>query len=276
MRLSRTGMVLAELVVAATLTVLVAGLALGGLVGLQRAVARHAERVALQNGLRAAAHLARTELRDAGIGGGGDLISFSPTSIVYRAVRGTGLSCGQAAGSLLVSSASLRAIRLPSPGRDSVLVLTGDAARPDSMRWVIAPLMAAPRSAVCADGAPALALPMVPADLLAVGIRTPVRIVELMELRLYRSGTSWWLGLRSVSGGETIQPVAGPFDADGVAFRFLGLAGTETPVPGDVISVEMRQRGQTATEQGAGGAASGGPSIRDSLVLLIPLRNADR
>jgi len=269
-------MVLAELVVAATLTVLVVGLALGGLVGLQRGVAHHAERVALQNGLRAAAHLARTELRDAGIGAGGDLISFSPTSIVYRAVRGTGLSCGQDAGSLLVSSASLRAIRLPSPGRDSVLVLIGADARPDSIRWVILPLMAAPRSAVCADGAPALALPMAPADIAVAGIRTPVRIVELMELRLYRSGPSWWLGLRSVSGGETIQPAAGPFDADGVTFRFLDRAGTETLVPGDVVSVEMRQRGQTATEQGAGAAASGGLSTRDSLVLLIPLRNADR
>ena len=268
-------MVLAELVVAATLTVLVAGLALGGLVGLQRAVAHHAERAALQSGLRAAAHLVRTELHDAGIGAGGDLIGISPTSIVYRAVRGTGLSCGQDAGSLLVSSASLRAIRLPSPGRDSVRVLTGDTLRPDAMTWTMAPLLAAPRSAACADGAPALALPMAPTDLAAAGNSAPVRIVELMELRLYRSGPTWWLGLRSVSGGEAIQPAVGPFDADGVAFRWLDLAGGETPVPGDVASVELRLRGQTTTEQGAGGAASGGPSIRDSLLLFIPLRNAD-
>jgi hypothetical protein len=46
-----------------------------------------------------------------------------------------------------------------------------------------------------------------PVDSVPVG--TPVITWEIMQVRLYRSST-WQLGARSLSAGETTQPVAGP------------------------------------------------------------------
>lgn len=274
MRLRREGAALAELIVAMTLTALIAGVALGGLTGLQRTVAHHAERTSLEAGLRGAAQLIRSELRDAGTGVDGDLVALTPGSVIYRAVRGSGVACGLDATSLLMSAGSLRTLRAPVPGRDSLQVLVGLAALPDSLRWTLLPLLGAPFSARCPDGTPALAIPTPVSAIPALPEGAPVRVVELMELRLYQSAAQWWLGLRSLGTGETIQPAFGPFAAAGVAFRYLDRLGSETIAAAEVTSLAIVIRGVTSVDQGAGGAASAGAAGRDSMTVTLPLRNA--
>jgi hypothetical protein len=102
----------------------------------------------------------------------------------------------------------------------------------------------------------------------------PVRIVELMELRFYQSAGQWWLGLRSLATGETIQPAFGPFTVAGVSFRYYDRLGAETLSPTAVASLAVMLRGVTTVEQGAGGAASAGTASRDSMAVILPLRNA--
>jgi hypothetical protein len=46
-----------------------------------------------------------------------------------------------------------------------------------------------------------------------------------MQIKLYQSQGNYWLGARSVSAGEVIQPVLGPLDNNGLSFAFRDSAG---------------------------------------------------
>ena len=268
--MSRYGVVLAELVVAALLTVVVIGLALGSLVTLQRTAQQQIEHAARHLNLLTTAHLTRAEL-----GGlsprAGDLGRIGPAQLEYRATRATGLACGRAADGLLLPTEFLRAVRLPVPGRDSVLTL-GFAG--DSAVWLSQPVVAAPRSGSCpGGGAPALVIPIPAVALDRAVIPGPVLVFEMMEFRLYQSGTEWWLGLRSVSSGETIQPATGPFEEAGVAFRFLDAGGTPVADPGQVRRIAVLLRGTASLRQGIGaGARALRTGLSDSLAFDVVLR----
>jgi hypothetical protein len=60
----------------------------------------------------------------------------------------------------------------------------------------------------------------------------PLLVSEIMEIRAYESGGNWWIGARSVSAGETIQPSHGPIAADGLRVVALDSAGVTTLTPG--------------------------------------------
>jgi hypothetical protein len=67
-----------------------------------------------------------------------------------------------------------------------------------------------------------------------------------MELRLYRSEGRSWLGMRSVSSNESIQPLAGPLrDGDGLQLEYLDAAGGVTSVRSDVRSIRLWLRGES-------------------------------
>ena len=111
---------------------------------------------------------------------------------------------------------------------------------------------------------------MIPATPGAAVAGVPLRVFEVMELRFYPSGGSWWLGARSVSAGENIQPVAGPFGSDGFLLELLDADGTATVDPTQARLVRAR----LATESGDGQALGGSTrtfSRRDSLTILVRL-----
>jgi len=235
MRLNRRGVALAEALVAAVLTAVLIGTALGSLSLLQKALARQVSRTTRSQTLRAAVQLTVAELHDLAPGAG-DLVSLSPTGLVYRAVRATGLACGRDAAGLLVSTGSFRSLRAPVPGRDSIAVLAGTG------DWVSVGLDGAPRAGLCPDGAPAIALPMLavlPDPLAGVSWPSPLRITEQMELRAYQSGIDWWLGQRSVSSGETIQPALGPLAPSGLTFSGFDSLGNPAAVLADVRQLRL-------------------------------------
>jgi hypothetical protein len=114
----------------------------------------------------------------------------------------------------------------------------------------------------------------VPASASVAGLEagTPVRIAEVMELRLYESEGQSWLGARSVSSGEAIQPLVGPL-TDGSGFRldYLDATGTPTADRTSIKSIRIALRGTT----GGGGADNSDP-VEEELITQVALRNAVR
>jgi hypothetical protein len=264
------GVVLVELLVAGFLTAVVVGLALGSLMMLQQAAQQQLERAARHSNLLGTARLIRAEL-----GGlsprGGDLARLGREQMEYRATRATGWICGRAADGLLLASGLLRALRLPAAGRDSILLLTSAG---DSVVWAAHPVGAAPRLGSCpGDGAPALVLPVSATARESAVVPGPVAVFERMELRAYQSGSDWWLGLRSVPSGETIQPATGPFSSGGVLFKVLDDFGAEVTEPDLVRRIAVRLRGIASRTQGIGaGARALRTGSVDSLVFEVVLR----
>lgn len=252
--MSRRGVGLIEAIIAGTLASMLLALALSTLLGLQRAVQRDQEHAAAAGTLLTVTHLLRTELGDVDPAAG-DLLLFDASRLLYRGYRGTATVCAPSTDGVVVRADTWRALRQPSAGRDSVALLPPD----DTGEWIHAAVAGSFRPGVCPDGVAGLELPLsAPAGI------TPgaaLRLYEIMELRQYTSGGEWWLGLRSVSGGETIQPVAGPFQSGGLLLDRVVQGGVET--------IRARLAVRAGLAQAAGGAARSGAPVGDSLGIVI-------
>jgi hypothetical protein len=230
MPLSRHGVGLVEAVVAALLTAVLVIAALGSLAGLQRSANRFAGRSLSNQAVRGTVQLLRSELRDLAPSAG-ELVALGSTFLSYRAVRATGLACAEDGGRVHVVAASWSPLRQPAPGRDSLLLLAQVA---DTE--LVAAAGGASVAGFCPDGVASVALPYVagPPDLAGATYPAPLLVTEVMEIRAYESGGEWWIGVRSVSAGETIQPAFGPMAIDGLRITALDSAGVPTVLPGRV------------------------------------------
>ena len=229
--MNRCGTGLVEAVVAAALTALLVVSALGVLSSLQRSTGRFAARALSDQVIRGASQLFRSELRDLSPPAG-EILSFTPASITYRAVRGTGIACGVAGGKLQVIAGTWAPLRQPAGGRDS-LVLLGQPADTEVVVAALGPATAG----VCPDGVASVSLPygvQLPDPSLAARYPSPVLLSELMEIRGYESGGEWWIGVRSVSAGEVIQPAHGPIAVNGLRVVGFDSMGAVTAIPARV------------------------------------------
>jgi hypothetical protein len=95
-----------------------------------------------------------------------------------------------------------------------------------------------------------------------------VRIYEPVLLALYQSEGQQWLGMRSLSSGEAIQPLFGPLlGADGFRLAYADAAGLPTVLASAVRSV-------TVTLRAAGPPGTGlSTSPEEELVTQVVLRN---
>jgi hypothetical protein len=103
---------------------------------------------------------------------------------------------------------------------------------------------------------------------------TPVRIYEVMQLKLYRSEGKSWLGARSVSSGEAIQPVVGPLrDGDGFLLEYLSSGGVATTDRRSIQSIRLTLRGVADSS-----ISQTGEMVRpqEELVTQVVLRNSIR
>jgi hypothetical protein len=96
-------------------------------------------------------------------------------------------------------------------------------------------------------GAPA---PLDPATLARITPGSPIRLAEGMQMRYYEAGGKSWFGMRSVSTGEAITPVAGPLADSTAGVRGLTLlyrdaADMPTSDPAAVRAVEIALLGVT-------------------------------
>ncbi len=254
--MNRRGLSLLEVLIALSLTGVVALLAWSILQTAAFRLRDRSERISMEHSLRVAASAARALLEPLGQDStaGSDLALAAPDGFIARAVRGSGALCSASPDTLRVRSGPdwWFGLRTPSGGRDSLMV--GTVSGPE--RWAVLVLDAAPLSGSCPDGAPALILParLAPADLGAVGAGSPIRVFEPLELRAYSSGGAEWLGMRSLSSGGSIQPLAGPFLGSGVRFLYYSRGGNVVTSPDAVTRVGIEISGLTERAGGVGSA----------------------
>jgi len=215
-------------------------------------------RIAAEHSLRVAGAAVRA-LLESPQAAGSDLATISPGGFLARVVRGSGVVCEWAGSDLVVrhSPPWWRAVREPVRGRDSLLV--GKLTDPG---WITVPLRADPRSTRCPDGMPALALAAALDSLVpgTIGPGSPIRFFEPVELRVYGSSGSDWVGLRLVATGESIQPLAGPIARAGWGFEYLARDGLPALAPEEVAAVGFRIA--TPVERGLPASVSGFVALR--------------
>jgi prepilin-type N-terminal cleavage/methylation domain-containing protein len=269
--LDRRGFTLLEIMVSTCMMLIVSGAVYQLLVTTQRLSRAQAEQVRLQANIRAGSLFVANELRELSTVAGGsrdqnDLLSIGRSEVTFRVVRGTGFVCQPpSATQIRVGRSGFSGHRDPQPGRDSVyLFLQGVETRDDA--WLPLPITQVSTASSCSDGAPGIAL-MVPSTtvLADVPVGTPVRVYEVLELKLYRSEGRSWLGARSVSAGEAIQPVVGPLtDGDGFQLEYLDGLGTTTNDVSSVESIRVTLRG--ISEEPV--------RVEEELTVQVSLRNA--
>ncbi len=255
------------------------GLVLLGLLGLLvTRTAVRAERTARSQEARARLHLAF----DAGLAwlaaefadlGPEDILSVAPDSVRYRGTRGLGILCQVAHDEVRLLSRQFTASRAPQPGRDSLLVpLLPDLPVGADTTWIGLPLLSVRQSSCGAEAALALGtivdtLRRPPALLPA---RLPVRLFEVMQARFYPSLGATWLGARSVSAGEVIQPLAGPFSANGTRFVARDTGGAPTGDPRAVQRITLDLAGTRFDWAGGTGTVVESASVDLSPANLLP------
>ena len=274
--LTRYGFTLVEVVVAAVLTAFVGALLVSLLLRGQAVIMFERGRMEVQRTLRSGALFASYEWSGL-TPGSGDIMTLGRSRLQYRGPRGLSFSCTARADAIIVRRDLRYGVRAWVAGRDSLLVYAaGDSVAGTSPRWETLPLTGV-AAGVCPDGSMGLALQTVipPArlPLREVLPGTPVRLFESMEIRLYQSQGDWWLGLRSLTGGGSIQPALGPLTANGFELRFRDLAGVPTTDPASVVAVTATFRASTARSvvQPWGRHPAGST---DSLVVELVTRNA--
>ena len=274
--LTRHGFTLVEAVVATVLTALVGALLVSLLLRGQAVIVFERARMEVLRTLRTGALFASYEWSGF-TPGGGDLITLGRSRLQYRGPRGLASACAARANAIIVRDNLRYGVRAWLAGRDSILVYAaGDSATGSPARWQPLPLTGV-AAGVCPDGAPGLTLQTIidPAllplrDVLA---GTPVRLFEPMESRLYQSRGAWWLSLRSLTGGGSIQPALGPLTANGLEFRFLDLAGAPTSDRALVVGLTATFRASVRRPAGLGWRRRPVWST-DSLVVELVSRNA--
>ncbi len=300
---ARRGFTLVELAVALVLGLMVGGLVHRMLLHGQRLARAQAERMALLENVRVAGLVLAGELR--GVGSDeitpeasaalgypaavrSDLLAIEPGAVTYLAGRGEGRVCAVAPGlppAVVVEESSWESLRAPRI-TDSLLVFAeSDPATGSDDAWVHLGIVSVGAGS-CPDGQAGIALwvtapaPLDPAVLARVTPGSPARLAEVMQMRYYRSAGKSWLGMRSVSTGEAITPVAGPLADSSAGVRGLTLtyrdaADAPTSDPAAVRAVEIALVG--VTDQPVHGANLHRQLVDTfALITRVALRNALR
>jgi hypothetical protein len=256
-----------ELVLSIGMTSIVGASLYQLMVTTQRLARFQTEQVSLQAGLRAGALVVTNELRELSPV---DLLSLDPSRLSYRAQRGVGFLCQPATpAQLRIARSEFSGFRDPQPGRDSLyLFLQGVIETAVDDAWLPLPIIQVSSGPCAGSGSPGLVL-TVPSTAVLDGVAsgTPLRVYEIMELRLYQSESASWLGTRSVTAREAIQPIIGPL-TDGDGFRLDYLDGDNRPA-GNAAAV----RSVRVSLRAMGKGASGRMRVEEELTTQLALRN---
>jgi prepilin-type N-terminal cleavage/methylation domain-containing protein len=279
-QLHQRGFTLLEIMVSTCLMLIVSGAIYQLLITTQRLSRAQAEQVSLQSSVRNGSLFVTNELRELSTAAGGsrdqnDLLSIGASEATFRVTRGIGFLCRPASATeLRIAGNGFSGYRDPQAGRDSAYLFLEGAAETDvDDSWLPLPVTRV-TGAPCPGGSPGIALTVpsvaVPAN---VPAGTPVRIYEIMELKLYRSDGRSWLGARSVSAGEAIQPVLGPLtDGNGFRLEYLDGGGFPTHDATAVKSIRVTLRGVSEGAVRFGNGES--KPVEEELTAQVSLRNA--
>lgn len=280
--LTTRGFTLVEIIVALTVTLVVAAAIYGLVNTTQRLSLAQAERASLQANVRTGSWVVPGELHEVATLLGGtpaqnDILTAGATSITYRAMRGIGFLCQSPVtpSELRVWLSSYSGYRDPAAGRDTALVfLEGDSLSATDDAWLPLAITNVAIGNSCTGGAGITLATDGHPEIVGLAANTPVRIFEMMELRLYQSGGKSWLGAHSLSAGEVIQPLLGPLvDSTGFTLDYLDAAGGMTADPAAIKSVTVGVRGISENPITVNGFGSRS-RVQDSLVARVTLRNS--
>jgi prepilin-type N-terminal cleavage/methylation domain-containing protein len=275
--LVKRGFTLVEVLVSLVLMVLVAG------IGLRLFLLQHwtgvaqGETAAVQAALRAGSLFLSSELRElGGAPGDPDILVFAPESLTYRAMRGIGFTCARAPGAILVDTAGFAGYRGIQTGRDSVLLhFEGRVDQSGDDRWIHLPLHSIGASS-CAGRAALQLATTIDTTTFPLGQfadLAPIRTFEIMQVKLYQSGADSWLGARSVSAGEAIQPLTGPLTRNGLQLSYQDSLGGPPSTADQIRSIGITLRATSSIPLRAGGGFPTPARLVDSLITTVALRN---
>jgi len=278
----RRGFTLVEVLLALVIMGVVTGALYRLLNTNQRLALAQAEQVSLQSNVRTGSLIVPSELRELNTWQGGtadrnDVSVAQPNNITYRAGRGMGFLCqGAAAGAtqLILRQSNWTGVRPPDAVRDDLhIFIDGDPYDDNDDGWSQLNLTAVAPGNACGGALSwALAVPAIPA---AVPANTPVRLYEVMQLKLYADPAGeWWLGAQSALDLAPV-PVLGPLTANGFQLQYLDSTGVATADLTAINSVRLTVRGLTDAPVRTGGQA---PVARnqEALVTQVLLRNSVR
>jgi prepilin-type N-terminal cleavage/methylation domain-containing protein len=233
------------------------------------------EQVSLQSAVRIGSLVVGSELKEMGINstGGTDILAMSANGITYRAMRATGLACQVTASEVRNRQTPFFSTRTIAAGQDSLLLyVEGDPNIATDDSWLPLRITGVSNSTCGAAAAIALAT-TISIPLTQIVLDAPIRTFEVMELGILNSGGQNWLGARSVSAGQALQPALGPITATGLQFDYYDATGAVTANRTAVRSIQITVRGQTDRTVRAAGQSPLQVAL-DSLSMRITLRNA--
>lgn len=282
---NRRGFTLAEIVIAMTLMLIVSGAAFKLLVTTQRVSRSQTERAGLQSNVRMGSLVVLNDLRELNTVVGGaadknDILTIAADDITYRAMRGIGFICqAPTATQVRITRSGFSGYRDPQAGRDGLYVfIDGDPDIETDDTWLPVAIADVSTATACpgALGAGITLTTPNTAGLVGLSVGTPVHIYEVMELKLHQADGKSWLGARSISAGEAIQPVLGPLvDGNGFQLEYLDAGGAATADRTAIKSIRITIRGISdgAVNPGVEGNLT---HVQDSLVTQVALRNSFR
>lgn len=280
-RSARAGFTLPELLIALILFLGVSALLYGAIQLSQRTSRAQTERSSLQGNLRAAIQVLGAELSELQVNsqaGTSDIVAMSDSNITYRSMRASGITCEVTNSSVVLRNTGglLSTGRPITPSRDSLLLFAdGDTLRVSDDQWHALPINSTPAAASCPDGSAGVRIQTTGVPVANVLVPGPARTFEVMQLASLRSGGQNWLGARSVSAGQALQPFLGPIDSTtGVRLTYLDAAGSTTSSPAAVRQVDLMVRAATRTPINEGIGPGPGAVRSDTLRVRVAVRNS--
>lgn len=278
---SRRGFSLVELLIAIIIFGIVGASIFGLLTRTQRLSRTQADRATMQANIRAGMGLITSELRELNVNGTeSDIQSLSATNITYRGMRGLSFVCEVNTGYIRVTQANWVGYRNPVAGDRFMLFVENDPDIATDDGWLERPIANVIQNQTCPDGSAsfrfniATNLPTTPDTVAMLTVGSPVRTYELMEIGELVQGGETWLGARSISAGQTFQPVLGPLATGGVAFAYRTSGGVAGATALTVRSIQLTLTGITDDIVAAGAGTSAWTRATEQLVTTIQLRNA--
>ena len=283
---ARRGFTLVEILIAVTLTLVVGGGIYNAIIGARRLQRTTAARLDTQQSARTAATFLSTTLRELDAYSG-DLIAATDSSLRYRAMRWTGMTCTALGGGLTLGlrQTQLWGVGTPSATADSIMVyLERDPNTRNDDIWVIGGLSAV-GSGVCPSGGNAVTTTFTirAADggnaAVTAGWLTgaPVRGFQHEEVTLIAADGESWLGRRTMAADGTWsswEPVVGPLEpGSGLRFTMFDSLAVVTTTVSQATSIRIAVRARSRELGFIEGVNS---RHRDSMITRVAMRNTLR
>lgn len=275
---ARAGFTLIELLLAMILFMITSGFIYASLRMMEKVQRTTSEKAGSQLTLRSGSQTVAAELREVNnvaAGGTSDLLTISGSSVTYWAMRSSGMTCQLAGNEVRIRlGPTYSGYRDIVAIRDSLLLFADhDTVSAADDEWVQLAIVGSPSTSTCPDGEPAIALTTPGITVADYQVPGPVRTFELMQLALATTGGRLYLGARSLSGPNVMEPVIGPLRSGGLELVYRDQAGAITTTPSDVRTIDLTMRSQTARPLTTLGGGVGALQS-DSLALRVLLRNA--